>query len=290
MFNWRRPPKHKSKYWTKHSKTRYSQDFSNSYYIYYSYNLSSILTEYDKLNKQKDTLQIYLQKGTDNYTMELETHNNILNFNFYRLNNKIRVLFNKRIKRGLVNGFGTIIKTITGNLDASDGEKYDKLFKQIKQNENKLQNQNLENIRISKELTEKFNQQLENIKFNELVLKSRLVEIESFLKTEIEWQHLFLIKDTFNQLISTSINLIEILNEIETSLSFCNLNMIHSSIILPNDLYKVTKQIFAETKLTFDNFWAFAKLMKSHCRVSSNMIRYLIEVPLYLENTKKWLL
>ncbi|KAF5291990.1 hypothetical protein FQA39_LY14151 [Lamprigera yunnana] len=170
-----------------------------------------------------------------------------------------------------------------GDNDLADGEKYEKLFKQIKQNENKLQNQNLENIRINKELTTNFNKQLENIKFNEMNLKSKIEKIETFIKTQMQWQQIFSIKDIFNQLISISINLIEIIEEIETSLSFCNINLIHSSIVLPKDLFNITKQIFDENKLSFQNFWSFSKLIKSHCTLTGNMIRYLLEILLYSE-------
>lgn len=257
--------------------------FSNSYYIYYSYNLTNILTEYHNLKKQKESLQSILEQGTIKTLKELETHQNILNFNFNRLMNKINIIFNHRNKRGAINGLGSIIKVISGNLDAADGERYEKLFKQIKQNENKLQNQNLENIRINKELTINFNKQLQNIKFNELNLKSKIEQIESFIKKQFEWQEIFSIKDVFNQIISISINLIEIIDEIETSLSFCNLNLIHSSIITPKDLFNITKQIFDESKLSFQNFWSFSKLIQSHCKVSGDMIKYLLEIPLYSE-------
>ncbi|QBP37037.1 putative envelope protein [Lampyris noctiluca errantivirus 1] len=257
--------------------------FSNPYYIYYSYNLTNILTEYRNLKRQKESLQNILQQGTTDNLKELETHKNILIFNFNRLMNKVNIIFNHRNKRGAINGLGSIIKVISGNLDAADGERYEKLFKQIKQNENKLQNQNLENIRINKELTTNFNKQLQNIKFNELNLKSKIGEIESFIKNQMEWQQIFSIKDVFNQLINVSIDLIEIIDEIETSLSFCNLNLIHSSIISPKDLFNITKQIFEETKLSFQNFWSFSKLIRSHCKVSGNMIEYLLEIPLYSE-------
>ncbi|KAF5288243.1 hypothetical protein FQA39_LY04011 [Lamprigera yunnana] len=255
---WRRPPKHRRKHWHKYN-------------------------EISNLKRQKESLQYILQQGTIDILRELEIHKNILNFNFNRLTNKVNIIFNHRNKRGAINGLGSIIKIISGNLDAADGERYEKLFKQIKQNENKLQNQNLENIRISKELTTNFNKQLENIKFNEMNLKSKIEKIESFIKTQMQWQQIFSIKDTFNQMISISISLIEIIEEIETSLSFCNINLIHSSIVSPRDLFNITKQIFDENKLSFQNFWSFSELIKSHCKLTGNMIRYLLEIPLYLE-------
>src|SRR5436189_3300482 len=95
----------------------------------------------------------------------------------------------------------------------------------------------------------KFNTQLENIKHNEIMLKSRSIQIQGILNETISWENTFIIKDTINQIILLTVNLIEIIAEIETSLTFCNLNEIHSSIISLEDLQKITNKI---SKL---NFW-----------------------------------
>ncbi|KAF5282995.1 hypothetical protein FQA39_LY04866 [Lamprigera yunnana] len=118
--------------------------FSNSHYVYYPYNLTNILTEFNNLKDRKINLQNTLKQGTIDFKRELETHNNILNFNHERLSNKIKFIFNTRSKRGAMNGLGSIIKIISGNLDASVGEKYDNIFKKVRQKENNLQSQVLE--------------------------------------------------------------------------------------------------------------------------------------------------
>lgn len=60
----------------------------------------------------------------------------MLNFNYDRLTIKINNLFSyKRNKRGLINGLGSIVKAISGNLDSEDAVKYDKLFEKINKNQ-----------------------------------------------------------------------------------------------------------------------------------------------------------
>ena len=66
---------------------------------------------------------------------------------------QIQNLFTKRIKRGLINGLGSIIKSISGNLDQNDAEKYDNLIDQLKNNQKILQNQNEQIIKNEKQLT-----------------------------------------------------------------------------------------------------------------------------------------
>ena len=46
---------------------------------------------------------------------------------------------NLRKKRGLINGLGSVIKSITGNLDAQDAEYYDKLIDELKNNQQNIQ-------------------------------------------------------------------------------------------------------------------------------------------------------
>jgi len=46
-------------------------------------------------------------------TFELKTYINILKFNCEQLSDKIKILTSHRAKRGVINGLGTIVKTLT---------------------------------------------------------------------------------------------------------------------------------------------------------------------------------
>ena len=63
---------------------------------------------------------------------------NILEFNCARLTDKIKVISEHRNKRRIINGLGTIIKSITGNLDNDDDKEYMELFEKIDKNMQKL--------------------------------------------------------------------------------------------------------------------------------------------------------
>ena len=68
----------------------------------------------------------------DYFANELKTYENILKFNCEQLSNKIKIITSHRNKRGIINGLGTIVKAITGNLDATVGSRYDELFEKNK--------------------------------------------------------------------------------------------------------------------------------------------------------------
>lgn len=86
-------------------------------------------------------------------------------FNELELN--IIKLFNKRNKRGLINGLGSILKSITGNLDSSDEERYNSILEQLSNNQKILQTEAKEVVHQQQTLTEKFNKNTQTINLNE---------------------------------------------------------------------------------------------------------------------------
>ena len=205
-------------------------------------------------------------------------------FNFDKITNKMVNLFHNRNKRGLINGLGSIIKSITGNLDSQDAERYDEIFRKIEENQKILEKQNFENINLNKRMIEKFDKQIKNINHNELVLKSRIIQTEQLLKEQITHENLFRTKDIINQITFILINLLEIISEIETSLTFCNINKLHSSIMNINEL----REIIKDTKSNL-NFWEIAIQVTSHCQINKEQIKYLIEIPIYENNDENLL-
>ena len=119
--------------------------YLNSHFNFYRYNLSTIKNEYNKIFKHKNEILDHISKHK-NLTNELKTYVNILQFNCEQLTNKIKIIASHKNKRGIIDGLGTIVKTITGNLDANDGRRYDELFDKINKNINILQIQNLDII------------------------------------------------------------------------------------------------------------------------------------------------
>ena len=248
--------------------------YLNSHFNFYQYNLSSINREYNKIINHKDEILNHISKHK-NFAAELETYKNILKFNCEQLTDKIKIITSHRSKRGIINGLGTIVKTLTGNLDANDGRRYDELFEKINKNMYTLQTQNLDMVKLNKEMISKFNNQLNNIKHNEEILSTQIIEIKTEMESNYNWRMTITVKDALNQLILLAINLKEIISEIETSISFCGMNKIHSSIIDMETLRKIVGQ---STKL---DFLEISKLVKSHCRLKNNIIEYLIEIPVY---------
>ena len=136
--------------------------YLNSYFNFYQYNLSNINQEYNKILAHKNEILNHINKYK-NFATELKTYENILKFNCEQLTNKIKIITSHRSKRGSIDRLGTIVKTITGNLDANDWRRYDELFDKINKNMHILQTQNLDIVKLNKEIISKFNKQLSNV-------------------------------------------------------------------------------------------------------------------------------
>lgn len=104
------------------------------------------------------------------------------------------IFFSKRNKICLINGLGNIIRSITGNLDSQDGERYDQMFDKIKENQKIIQKQNLDNIELNKGMIEKFNKQVEDLSHSEIVLQGKIIQISSLLNKQLTYESLLLIK------------------------------------------------------------------------------------------------
>ena len=83
--------------------------YLNSQFNYYSYDLNGIILEHNKIMSHKQKLLKYINNNVT-YANTLKTYTNILEFNCVRLQDKIKIVNERRNKRGIINGPGTIIK------------------------------------------------------------------------------------------------------------------------------------------------------------------------------------
>ena len=138
---------------------------------------------------------------------------------------------NLRKKRGLINGLGSVIKSITGNLDAQDAEYYDKLIDELKNNQQTIQKNLMQNYNYNNELVKQFNDTINSLKHNQLLLTSRILQIQNYTQEHSTLIDSLFLKDIINQITLYYNSLLIALNNIEISLSFCNLNYFHETII-----------------------------------------------------------
>lgn len=132
---------------------------SKSFTFIHYFHIKPIENEIELLQNQysrvKSTIESY---SFSSYFVELDNFNRALLYQLKSVEQKFNAISpNKRIKRGLINGLGSIIKGITGNLDANDAKRYDQAIRDLEDNQKEvIQNLNKE-ISLTSKIIENFN-------------------------------------------------------------------------------------------------------------------------------------
>lgn len=204
---------------------------------------------------------------------------------------QLNPLINRKSKRGIINGLGTIIKSITGNLDQNDAERYDKAIETLSDNQIKMKTLLKEQITLMQNSIQNYKENTQKLAHNQIVLQSRILQIESILERNdlhnIETHNYFLIQMVISQIITAYQVIYEVLENIEVAITFSKLNTFHNSIVEPNELLQEIKLIsgkLTKHKLPFEpvleNVLLFEKTMEIKSYSKQNQIIFIIEIPI----------
>lgn len=252
------------------------------------YDLNPIILEINKLHIKSANISGLLSINKE-YLVEASNYLKILNLTKDRVETKIKEILPhpERTKRGIINGLGSIFKAITGNLDASDGERYEQLINDLQNSQRSLQVNTLKQRSLSLQVIKKFNSTISQISHNEKLIESKINQISSMIHKTAYRENSFFIKDVINQIINVYEIIDSILQDIENSLTFSRLKIMHPSIIRTEDLF------FELTKLktivsidqmpipiTLENTLKFEKLIQLESFILNNKITYLLHIPI----------
>lgn len=216
--------------------------------------LENVVKQFIDLQSQYHTLKFNLSKD-ETYAKEYFNSHNIANnlentlINQLEQINPTSTISNyKRDKRGLINGLGSIIKFLTGNLHQQDAEKYDEHINKLYDNQNKIKYLLNNQITILNTSMDTFNELSQNLTHNQIVLKTKILQIESAIKTNALASanrfQILLIQMILNQITSMFRTIYAILDKVEVAISFAKLNTLHNSIIKPIYLLTELKSMY----------------------------------------------
>lgn len=222
------------------------------------------------------------------YQRELTNYDNIIKYYKNLIDEKFRPFreIPIRTKRGLINGLGSIIKQISGNLDAEDGKHFESLIENLQQNQNSIIKQINQQYSINNQMIENFNKTIKDIELNELLMVSRIKQLESLTTITISHTNVLFAKELINQIINLLNIILNIIQDTENSITFCKLNTLHPSIItseeLLRELVKISK--FYEKQLPFpvtqSQIHNYESIVKPRCAIKGYQIIYFMSMPL----------
>lgn len=260
---------------------------SSHTFVHY-YDIEPIESEFNNLNQQHEKLTRMVSSELS-YTTEMGNYDKVVKYLQEKINDKLSSVYYtqpKRSKRGLFNGLGTIAKAITGNLDDNDGIHFDKIIGQLQNNQDNIEKQIKMQYTINKDIILEFNNTVKNIAHNEQLINNRISELVDIIEDDFETSETLVTKDLFNQLIILYSTILNILQEIENSLTFCHLKTYHPSILSISDLYKELEKVSEHygrqlpLELKLENMPNFQRLLSVDCKIESKRIIYFISIPI----------
>lgn len=262
------------------------QEYTHSLIHYYD--LNPLISEINKLKTHSENLRQSVKLNSD-YSNDTSNYLKVLELTEDKVENKlIELLPNpKRLKRGLINGLGSIFKVISGNLDATDGEKYDKLIEELQNNQNNLAQSLRKQNSLSLSLINKFNSTIRQMIHNEKLLESKINQISQIVTKAVYRENSMYIKDTINQIINLFEVINSVLQDIENSIAFAKLGVMHPSIMTTAHLYnelialqKYLKEEQLPIEINHENILLYEKIIKVKGYIKHNKITYILQIPI----------
>lgn len=196
-----------------------------------------------------------------------------------------------RSKRALINGLGSVLRFITGNLDQSDAERYDTAIETLSKNQFTIKTLMNDQITLLEKSIKTFNQSIQTLAHNQIVLNSRIIQIQDAIKStelkNIETYTYFLIHTVLTQITTAYQEIYDIFERIEVAITFSKLNIFHNAIIPSHELLKEISFInnhISNNKLPFEpninNVLLFEKIIEIKSYNKHNQIIFIMEIPL----------
>lgn len=193
-----------------------------------------------------------------------------------------------RTKRGLINGLGFVIKELTGNLDADDGEHFENSLKELKQNQYNLLHQINNQYSVNTEIMLKFNDTLKTIRANEKQIIKRLEAVGRILTNTVSSNiNILNIKITIDEISNILSIILNVLQDIENSIAFCHLKIVHPSIITNVQLMSELKKIYPHYvnhfpfNISNENIKYYKEILKPECIIKNQQVLYTLTLPLF---------
>ncbi|CAK1595436.1 unnamed protein product [Parnassius mnemosyne] len=252
--------------------------------------------QYVKLDDIRDKVTL-LQVQLQNYKNRLDNDTNLLyELQMDYLSSKLdKVLLQlnslepSRTKRGLVDGLGSVIKSVTGNLDYLDAAKYNNAIKVLKDNQDRIESEFNSHISISKEWMLQHNSVISQIIENENKINSTLIQLldraaykdSSLIKYAKFAQLLTILTENIDDMLNE-------LNRIENILAFSRASSTHHStlsVTVIKSMLVRLRQIYDKEHVLNLETREYYDIIKSGYYFTENQIVIVLKFPVISKDT-----
>lgn len=178
--------------------------------------------------------------GFDNLA-NLQSSVKITKLKLKELSNRYESLAPKvRSKRGLINGLGTIIKTITGNMDANDAQTLNKEIEGLTSNQQEFEIKLVAQSKINSEMIKRFETITDHINNETSIIKNYLDNYQRNIGNEIQMNKDLLVHSQYLNQINFNIDLLTShLTNIAEAIVLARLNIVPKQILNHEEINEI---------------------------------------------------
>ncbi|CAK1590864.1 unnamed protein product [Parnassius mnemosyne] len=187
-----------------------------------------------------------------------------------------------RFRRGIINGLGSIVKAITGNLDNEDAIRFESEINKIRNSVYKTQSSQRRTLSLAESTTKEFSKQLSKIDDNQKRLTSILKNItinSDTIKNQLHFLEIYV-------QISFSLQIIlDKLMVLEDAMAFSQLGIMHPSIISPRNLILELSNLqdnfslYPAEEISIDNIHKIEKSISVKAYSTEHSLTFILEIP-----------
>ncbi|XP_045487755.1 uncharacterized protein LOC123689889 [Pieris rapae] len=194
-----------------------------------------------------------------------------------------------RVKRGLINGLGSIIKSVTGNLDYSDAIKYDEAIKILQNNQDNIISEFNNHISLSKAWMSEHAKTIDKLVENQIDLNKTMYFMISKFNTEHVDTVIFAeISQLLNSFDDNINELLLVIRNIEDSLAFTRTYTAHHimlDISMLRSMLGTLSSVYKPEQLLDLELREYYSVIRTGSYFSNNRIVIVLRFPIISPNT-----
>lgn len=211
---------------------------------------------------------------------DVQTLKNTTLEKFKILETKLQTLYPKsRLKRGWINGLGSSIKIITGNMDATDADQLNRAIETIEHNEQNIKSQSDRQIIINGKMIERFENITNYINQQQFTINNAINNQDQILTNAINREESEIQLIQYLHQINYNIELLTShLKDIGESVILAKLNIISNFILNPNEIDYI-HQLFQNMSFPIQNTEHIYEILNLQAYYSDMKIIFNIMIP-----------
>ncbi|XP_045445640.1 uncharacterized protein LOC123653692 [Melitaea cinxia] len=213
-----------------------------------------------------------------------QTYKNQIEASLSLINKKIMFIapHSTRVRRGIINGLGSVVKAITGNLDYEDAIKFENEISNLRNSIYKIQNSQKQSLFLAENTIKEFSKQIQIIKENEEKLVNLLKN--ATISNNLVINHMNFL-DLYIQINFSLEFLLNKLLVLEDAMTFAQIGIMHPSIIAPHNLIteiqnmQKSNRFKAVDSISIKNIHSIEKSISVKAYSTEHALTFILEIP-----------